>query len=152
MAGHDSAHYLKLLEDFGAAWNAHDLEALMACVTDDCAFHAVAGPDLLGRSFVGSAALREGFPAAWQTFPDAAWLDAEHFVQGDRGVSEMHLQRHQGRRHAHRGPHGRHLHLPRRQDRGEERLPQGPTAGQARLNPRFQPWRPTSRRFPRRQR
>ncbi len=88
MAGHDSTHYLKLLETFSAAWNSHDLDALMACVTEDCAFHATAGPDLLGRSFVGTAALLEGFPAAWLTFPDAAWIDADHFVQGERGVSE----------------------------------------------------------------
>ncbi len=25
---------------------------------------------------------------AWTTFPDAAWLDGEHFVCGNRGVSE----------------------------------------------------------------
>ncbi len=25
---------------------------------------------------------------AWQTFADAAWLDGDHFVAGDRGVSE----------------------------------------------------------------
>ena len=32
--------------------------------------------------------VREGFEAAWKTFPDAAWLDGDHFVIGDRGVSE----------------------------------------------------------------
>ena len=79
---------VKLLEDFGAAWNRHDIDALMSFMTEDCAFHAVAGPDLLGRSFRGRAAVREGFMAAWQAFPDAAWLDGEHFVVGNRGVSE----------------------------------------------------------------
>lgn len=60
----------------------------MGFMHDDCAFHGVAGPELLGRSFLGSAAVREGFQLAWQTFPDAAWLDGQHFVCGDRGVSE----------------------------------------------------------------
>ncbi len=79
---------VQMLKDFAAAWNRHDLEALMSFVTEDCAFHAAAGPDLLGRTFKGTEALREGFQLAWQTFPDAAWLDGDHFVCGDRGVSE----------------------------------------------------------------
>ena len=54
----------------------------------DCLFHAVAGPDLLGRTFKGTAEVSEGFKAAWQNFPNAAWLDGDHFVVGDRGVSE----------------------------------------------------------------
>ena len=76
------------LKAFGDAWNRHDIDALMGFMDEDCAFHAVGGPDLLGRSFIGRAAVREGFLLAFQTFPDAAWLDGEHFVCGDRGVSE----------------------------------------------------------------
>lgn len=76
------------LQAFNDAWNRHDIEALMGFMADDCAFHAVAGPELLGRSYVGRAAVREGFQLAWQTFADAAWRDGEHFVSGDRGVSE----------------------------------------------------------------
>lgn len=78
----------ELLRDFAEAWNRHDIEALMSFMAPECEFHAVAGPDLLGRSFVGRQAVREGFELAWATFPDAAWLDGVHFVCGDRGVSE----------------------------------------------------------------
>lgn len=76
------------LAAFAQAWNDHDIEALMSFMHDDCEFHAVAGPDLMGRSFIGREQVREGFQAAWQNFPDAAWLDGDHFVVGDRGVSE----------------------------------------------------------------
>ena len=76
------------LAAFGDAWNRHDLEALMSFMSEDCEFHAVAGPELLGRSFIGRAAVREGFPLAWQTCPDASWSDAQYFVHGDRGVAE----------------------------------------------------------------
>lgn len=79
---------IEFLQAFGDAWNRHDIDALMGMMADDCAFHAVAGPALLGRSFVGRDAVRAGFELAWQTFPDAQWLDGEHFVVGDRGVSE----------------------------------------------------------------
>ncbi len=79
---------VEFLQAFGDAWNRHDIEALMSMMDDDCVFHAVAGPDLLGKSFVGRDEVRAGFVAAWTTFPDAAWLDGDHFVVGDRGVSE----------------------------------------------------------------
>ena len=78
----------QLLADFAAAWNRHDIDALMSFMAEDCTFHAVAGPDMMGRSFVGREAVSAGFEMAWTSFPDAAWLDGEHFVAGDRGVSE----------------------------------------------------------------
>lgn len=78
----------EFLRAFADAWNAHDIDALMSFMSDACEFHAVGGPDLLGRSFVGREAVRAGFQLAWQTCPDAAWLDGDHFVCGDRGVSE----------------------------------------------------------------
>ena len=76
------------LQAFSDAWNAHDLERLMSFMSDDCIFHAVAGPDLFGRTFRGRAEVRAGFEMAWKAFPDAAWLDPVHFVCGDRGVTE----------------------------------------------------------------
>ena len=78
----------EFLQAFGAAWNRHDIDALMNFMADDCTFHAAAGPELFGKSFEGCEAVRAGFQLAWQTFPDAAWLDANHFVCGDHGVSE----------------------------------------------------------------
>ena len=79
---------VEFLKAFGDAWNRHDIEALMGMMDDDCVFHAVGGPDLFGKSYLGRDEVRTGFEAAWKTFPDAAWLDGEHFVCGDRGVSE----------------------------------------------------------------
>jgi steroid delta-isomerase-like uncharacterized protein len=79
---------LALLERHCAAWNAHDIDALMALVTDDCVFDAAAGPGPHGARHAGRAAVREAFVAVWQTFPDAQWCDARHSVVGGRGFSE----------------------------------------------------------------
>lgn len=85
MAGNPDVAFLKA---FNKAWNDHDIEALMSFMAEDCAFYAVGGPDLQGRTFVGREQVRKGFELAWKNFPDAQWLDGEHFVSGDRGVSE----------------------------------------------------------------
>ena len=79
---------LLLLDAFADAWNAHDLDTLMSCMTDDCVFEASAGPDVCGTRYAGQESVRAGFAEVWATFPDAQWRNARHFVQGDRGVSE----------------------------------------------------------------
>lgn len=59
---------LEVVERFGAAWAAHDLDATMALVTDDCRFDAT-GPAPDGTEHRGRAAVR----AAWEPiFADAA--------------------------------------------------------------------------------
>lgn len=79
---------VETLAAFSAAWNTHDIDALMSFMTDDCIFETVAGPDVCGTRVSGAAAVRTAFESAWKNFPDAQWLDGRHFVAGDRGVSE----------------------------------------------------------------
>lgn len=88
MTAQTDSDYLRLLEKFNDAWNRHDLDALMHCMADECVFHGVAGPDLMGRTFKGRDDVSRGFRLAWETCPDASWQDGEHFVSGDRGISE----------------------------------------------------------------
>lgn len=79
---------LQLLEEFGEAFNRHDLDALMSMMTDDPVFEASAGPDVDGERHEGRHAVRAAFEAVFAQFPDAHWGNARHFVDGDRGVSE----------------------------------------------------------------
>lgn len=78
----------KFLEDFAAAWNRHDCEALLAFVTEDCVFETSSGPYACGDRHQGNAALRLAFPKIWEIFPNARWEDATHAVCADRGFSE----------------------------------------------------------------
>lgn len=75
---------LDVVDRFGAAWAAHDLEACLALVTDDCVFDAT-GPAPDGTRCVGRDAIR----AAWQPiFDDAAsvFTVEETIVADDRVV------------------------------------------------------------------
>ncbi len=73
------------------AFNAHDLDAVMALFADDCTFVAPRGPEPWGQRFEGVAAVREGLGARFTTIPDVHYGDGGHFVAGDRGVSEWTL-------------------------------------------------------------
>ncbi len=79
---------IKLLDDFAAAWNRHDVDGLMACMAPECAFEAAAGPDVTGARHVGTAAVRRAYAAVFVTYPDARWNHPRHVVAGDRAVSE----------------------------------------------------------------
>eukprot|EP01040_Poterioochromonas_malhamensis_P014969 gene14970-16668_t len=75
-----SAVTTDLLQSFSDAWNAHNLDKLMTFMSEDSEFHAVAGPDLSGKSWVGKDQVRIGFSQAFIIFPDAQWLDPVHFI------------------------------------------------------------------------
>src|SRR5215208_7546915 len=79
---------LHLLHVFADAWNHHDLDTLMAYMTDDCVFESSAGSNVYGTRSVGQQEVRAAFSEVFATFPDAQWRDARHFADGDRGVSE----------------------------------------------------------------
>lgn len=82
------ADVLKMLDAFAAAWNRHDVDGLMACMTPDCIFEAAAGKEMAGTRHVGSDAVRRAYAAVFETYADARWNHPRHFVAGGRAVSE----------------------------------------------------------------
>ncbi len=76
------------LVSFCDAFNRHDLDALMAHMTEDCVFDASAGSEQEGRRYAGCDAVRDGFNDVFTNFPDSQWEDGQHWVSGDRGVSQ----------------------------------------------------------------
>ena len=82
------ADVLKLLDAFAAAWNRHDVDGLMACMSPECVFEAAAGKEVAGTRHVGSDAVRRAYAAVFETYADARWNNPRHFVAGDRAVSE----------------------------------------------------------------
>ena len=73
---------LDVVDAFGAAWAAHDLEGVLSMLTEDCVFEAT-GPAPDGVRHVGGVAIR----GAWQAiFDDTAstFATEETFVADDR--------------------------------------------------------------------
>lgn len=73
-----------VIERFNEAFNRHDVDGVMAMMTDDCIFDNTTPPD--GEHHSGQAAVR----AFWQQFfagsPNARFTEEERFVAGDRAV------------------------------------------------------------------
>ena len=69
MAGNDSAT-AEAVDRFNEAFNRHDVDAVMAAMTDDCVFENTSPPN--GQRYEGQAQVR----AAWEEFfaasPDRA--------------------------------------------------------------------------------
>ena len=79
-----AASPIEVVTAFGAAWAAHDLDAALALIAEDCVFDAT-GPAPDGTRHVGAEALRQ----AWQAIFDdvSSRFDAEEtFGAGDRVV------------------------------------------------------------------
>ena len=75
---------LALIEAFGAAWAAHDLDAALSMMTDDCVFDAT-GPAPDGERHLG----REAIGQAWRPIfddPASRFEPEETFAAGDRVI------------------------------------------------------------------
>jgi ketosteroid isomerase-like protein len=78
----------RFLQSFANAFNDHNVNAIMAHMTEDCVFEASAGPDANGEKFAGQKEVKMAFEKVFAMFPDAHWGNAKHFITGDRGLSE----------------------------------------------------------------
>lgn len=87
MADRDEAS-VATLTAIAAAFNAHDLDAIMEFFTDDCSLDMPRGPEPWGLRLAGRAAVREGLAARFEGLPDVHYSDDRHWVSGDFGVSE----------------------------------------------------------------
>jgi uncharacterized protein (TIGR02246 family) len=79
------------LSEYLTAWDEHDADRIVALMTEDCVYHASAGPELLGATAVGRDAVRSAVTAFFERLPDARFADVDTFVAGDRGAAEWTL-------------------------------------------------------------
>jgi steroid delta-isomerase-like uncharacterized protein len=70
------------------AFNAHDVDAVLSFLTDDCVFDMPRGPAPGGRRLTGREQVRAGIQSRFDGIPDIHYGDDRHWTSGDRGVSE----------------------------------------------------------------
>jgi ketosteroid isomerase-like protein len=84
MIDEETQSTLAAVDRFNEAFNRHDVDAVMAAMTDDCVFESTSPPD--GDHFDGQASVR----AVWESFfastPTANFAAEEQFGAGDRCV------------------------------------------------------------------
>ena len=74
-----------------AAFNRHDLDAIMAYFAEDCVMEMPRGAAPWGTRYRGKAEVREGLAGRFAGLPDVHYGDDVHWVCGNRGVSEWTL-------------------------------------------------------------
>jgi ketosteroid isomerase-like protein len=79
---------LERATEFGAAWNSRDPDLIASFFTEDGAYHASVGPDPLGKSYFGKAAIRNGAKAFFDRFPDGRFENLKVVVSGNIGTFE----------------------------------------------------------------
>jgi ketosteroid isomerase-like protein len=72
------------VERFQKAFDARDVDAVMAAMTPDCVFEDTTPPD--GVRHVGTESVRAAWTALFATSPDAAFRTEEVIDAGDRVV------------------------------------------------------------------
>jgi steroid delta-isomerase-like uncharacterized protein len=74
----------KLLNDYLAAWNAHDVERLLSLCTDDFVFDEVS----MGMVIRGKKEAKDFINSTFVDFPDLKIELKSNFNTGDRGAGE----------------------------------------------------------------
>lgn len=75
-----------------AAFNAHDVERVMAFFSEDCTLEMPRGPHPWGTRFSGASAVRAALQSRFDGIPDVSYGDDSHVVVGDLGISQWTLQ------------------------------------------------------------
>ena len=73
----------KFVEQFNMVWNGHDIDGILAMMTDDVIFEASFGKDPWGSRVVGKPALRAFLEQMIERIPDVRWDEIRHFAHPD---------------------------------------------------------------------
>ena len=79
------------LTELCEAFNAHDLDRIMAFFADDCVLEMPRGREPWGSRFEGRRNVREALATRFAGLPDVHYGDATHFVDADTGISKWTL-------------------------------------------------------------
>ena len=79
-----SAETMKVIERFNEVFGRHDVDGIMAAMTEDVVFESTSPPD--GERHEGQAAVRAVWESFFRSSPDATVEAEDLFAAGDRCV------------------------------------------------------------------
>src|SRR5579862_973370 len=77
----------QLIHEISAAFNSRDADRIVSYFTEDCTFFMASGPEPVGRTVHGKAAVRKVLADRFKVIPDMRWDHLYEYVCGDRAVS-----------------------------------------------------------------
>jgi steroid delta-isomerase-like uncharacterized protein len=82
-----------MLTELCDAFNAHDLDRIMALFADECVLEMPRGKEPWGSRFEGKQSVREGLATRFENLPDVHYGDCENFADStaDTGMSKWTL-------------------------------------------------------------
>jgi ketosteroid isomerase-like protein len=73
---------------FNTVWNGHDVDGILAMMTDDVVFEGSFGKDPWGTRVMGKPGVRELLHDMFGRIPDVRWDEIRHFVHPELAVVE----------------------------------------------------------------
>jgi ketosteroid isomerase-like protein len=78
---------LELMRQISAAFNSRDVERIVDCFAEEGVFCLARGPETVGRTLKGKAAIRKALSDRFKQIPDMRWENEEYILAGDRAIS-----------------------------------------------------------------
>src|SRR5881227_1019047 len=83
---------IALMRHISAAFNSRDVDRIVDCFADDGVFCLARGPEPVGRTLRGKAAIRKALSDRFKQIPDMRWENEEYILAGapgniDRAIS-----------------------------------------------------------------
>jgi ketosteroid isomerase-like protein len=78
---------MELMRHISAAFNSRDVERIVECFAEDGVFCLARGPESVGRTLKGKAAIRKALADRFKQIPDMRWENEDYILAGDRAIS-----------------------------------------------------------------
>jgi len=78
---------LELMRAISAAFNSRDVARIVDCFADGATFCLARGPESVGRTLKGKAAIGKALADRFRQIPDMRWENEEYILAADRAIS-----------------------------------------------------------------
>src|SRR5579884_1544390 len=78
---------IERMRAISAAFNSRDVDRIVDCFAEDGIFCLARGPESVGRTLKGKAAIRKALADRFKQIPDMRWENEEYILAGDRAIS-----------------------------------------------------------------